>query len=174
AELSAALEVFPKLRLQGLILRQVAAVYANLRVQLTHALDEIGLCRQHLLARARLLRTEDEHDRVTGAVSGYLLPPGCASIDEAADQLVATVTVDERRELDHRVQEHLEAEFGGLATACLTPDGPAKLTARVREAAAAVLAPRAGEENAGTAFLAYYAGPTHAARALADAHTAAV
>src|SRR5439155_27304085 len=92
----------------------------------------------------------------------------------AADQLVAMVTVDERRELDHRVQEHLEAEFGGLATACLTPDGPAKLTARVREAAAAVLAPRAGEENAGAAFLAHYAGPTQAARALADAHTAAV
>src|SRR5439155_8240220 len=32
----------------------------------------------------------------------------------------------------------------------------------------------AGEENAGAAFLAYYAGPTQAARALADAHTAAV
>jgi len=173
AELSTALEAFPKLRLQGLVLRQVAAVYAALRVQLTHALDEIGLCRQHLLARARVLRTEDEHDRVTGAISGYLLPPGCASIDEAADQLVAGITVDERRELDHRVQEHLEAEFGGLATACLTQDGPVKLSARVREAAAAVLVPRAGEENAGAAFLAHYTGPTNAARAIADAHTAA-
>src|SRR5206468_2570744 len=99
-----------------------------------------------------------EHDRVTGAVAGYLLPPGCTSIDEAADQLVAGVTVDERRELDHRIQEHLEAEFGGLATACLTPDGPAKLTLRVREAAAAVLTPRAGEADAAEAFLAHYAG----------------
>ncbi|HTK76799.1 MAG TPA: tubulin-like doman-containing protein, partial [Gemmataceae bacterium] len=174
AELSTALEAFPKLRLQGLILRQVAAVYAALRVQLTHALDEIGLCRQHLLSRARALRTEDEHDRVTGAVSGYLLPPGCTSIDEAADQLVASVTVDERRELDHRIQEHLESEFGGLATACLTPDGPVKLTARVREAAAAVLAPRAGEADTAAAFLAHFAGEEPAMRALADAHTAAV
>jgi hypothetical protein len=174
AELSTALEAFPKLRLQGSVLRQVAAVYAALRVQLTHALDEISLCRQHLLARARILRTEDEHDRVTGVVAGYLLPPDCSSIDEAADRLVAAITVDERRELDHRVQEHLESEFGGLATACLTPDGPAKLTVRAREAAAAVLAPRAGAADAAEAFLAHYAGQTAAARALVDAHTAAV
>src|SRR5439155_5695644 len=69
AELSAALELFPKLRLQGLVLRQVAAVYAALRVQLTHALEEIGLCRQRLTTQAKALRVEDSQDRTTGGVT---------------------------------------------------------------------------------------------------------
>jgi hypothetical protein len=175
AELSAALEMFPKLRLQGLVMRQVAAVYGALRVQLAHALEEMALCRRQLEAAAAALRAEDEQDAAADAgAAGYLLPADCGSLDEAADRLLGAVSREDRRAVDGRAQERLEAEFGGLAGACLTAgDSPTKLAARVRAAATELLAPRVGDADVTTLFLGRAADPAAARQVVADAYAAA-
>jgi hypothetical protein len=134
------------------VLRQVAAVYAALRRQLTDQVAELGLCRSRLAAVVEGLRST----RAEPATSNLLLPPGCATVTEAA----ARVThADDVRELDRQAQRHLQDSAGGLARACLTAgDLPKTLAPPLVELAKAIVDPRLNEDVAAL-FLARHPEP---------------
>src|SRR5205823_7107545 len=101
-ELADALKYFPRWRYQGLVLKQVAAVYAALRGQLAEELHEVGLCRGQLTAALTAVQARAADPPPEEA--GWLLPDGCRTADEAADRLLGGVTRDDLHDLDRRAQ----------------------------------------------------------------------
>ncbi len=140
-------------RFQGLLLRQVAAMYGVLRGQVADQFAEIGLCRERLVAVLGALRVEEAVDQPTG----LLLPPGCATIADAAGRFISEV--EDVRDLDRRAQQHLADTAGGLARSCLTTaDLPRTLGPALIELAESLLEPRMATGGAGDLFLAQHPG----------------
>jgi serine/threonine protein kinase len=176
-DLAEAARLYPRWRFQGLLYRQVAAIYRALRSQLTDELNEVGLCRALLSRVLATLKARDESDRAGDAptdAAGWLLPDGCKTLDEAVEQLLAGITRDDLRELDRRAQQMMQARAGGLARACLTAtDLPQTLGPELVALAREFLAPRLGAAGTVEAFLARHPGPA-AGTALASAWAGAV
>jgi hypothetical protein len=150
-----AVQSFPRYRYQGLVLRQVAAVYAALRRQLADQLAELGLCRTRLAAVQETIRSDSGWPATQSG--GLLLPPGCKSIAEAADRV--PVEADDLRELDRRAQRHLHDTAGGLTRACLSvSDLPRTLAPALVELAEPLVEPRLGD-GAAELFLSQHPGP---------------
>jgi hypothetical protein len=144
-----AVQTFPRCRYQGLLLRQVAAVYTALRPQMADQVGEVALCRTRLTAALENLR----RPLADPSPTGLLLPPGCTTVAEAADRIA--IGADDVRELDRRAQQYLQDSTGGLARLCLTAtDLSRTLAPTLVEMAEAVLAPRLGENGAAESFLA--------------------
>jgi hypothetical protein len=159
---------YPRRRYQGLLMRQVAAVYAVLRGQVADELAEVGLCRTRLVAVLDALRA-DEPDCPPPA--GLLLPLGCATVPAAAGRLVTGN--EDMRDLDRRAEQHLTDTAGGLARACLTAaDLPQTLCPALVELAETLLEPRLRAGGAGELFVSQHPGE-EAVTALTAAWTAA-
>jgi eukaryotic-like serine/threonine-protein kinase len=141
-------------RFQGLIMRQVAAIYGVLRSQIADQLAEIGLCRTRLAAVSAALRAEGQDEKPT---SGLLLPPDCSTAADAANQI--EIGADDLRELDRAVQRHLSDTAGGLARTCLTNEDLSQSLGPVLiNLADSVLASRLGADCAAELFLARHPG----------------
>jgi hypothetical protein len=146
------LRSYPRWRYQGLLLRQIAAVYVALRRQLADQIAELGLCRTRLVAMLDAVKAPAPDP----TPSNWLLPPGCATVVDAAERLAHP---DDVRELDRRAQHHLQESAGGLARACLTAGDLSKaLGPALVELAEAIVEPRRGDDAAAL-FLARHPGP---------------
>jgi serine/threonine protein kinase len=153
ADPAEAVRSYPRLRYQGLLMRQVAAVYAVLRGQVADELAEVGLCRTRLVAVLDALRVE----QTATAPAGLLLPPGCATVAEAASQLMTGA--EDVRDLDRRAQQYLTDTVGGLARACLTTvDLPRTLGPALVELAETFVEPRLNNTGPGDLFLSRHPG----------------
>jgi hypothetical protein len=143
-------------RYQGMVLRQLAAGYAVLRRQLHDQMAEVNLCRTKLATVGDALRTAES----AGPPSpGLLLPPDCPTVAAAAERV--PISPDDVRELDRRIQQHLQ-DAGGLARTCLTAaELPASLGPPLCDLAATLLEPRLAG-GAAELFLAHQPDPAAA------------
>src|SRR5262249_52861475 len=102
AEVAERLQLYPKGRLQALGVRHVAALCTDLKGRLHDQLREVDFCRQRLGELRRVF--EQPESGPAAADEELLLPPGCDSVEEAAEQVLALVTPDDLRALDRRLQ----------------------------------------------------------------------
>jgi serine/threonine protein kinase len=101
-------------------LRQVCALYAHLRGQLTESLQQVDFCRQRLIELSRVFEEIGQAAVSDAPVPGNcLMPTGCSSPEDALRRLLNNLTTTDRKRLDHQVQDILQEKFGGLAQVCL-------------------------------------------------------
>ncbi len=173
AELADALRDFPRAQARGLQLKAATRVYRKLRDVLVALLAEVAGCRQRLEAGVPELGVEAEA-AADAALPGEFLPAGCDGTEEAAQHFLKSLTDDDFTDLDLRVQEGLERNFGGLYQACLnSTEGHAGVFKVLREQTRAYLESRLGEVDFAGMLFAHFGGPSHAAAGLASAYESA-
>jgi serine/threonine protein kinase len=150
---------YPKARYHALVLHNVNRLYVGLRGQLSDQLREVGFCRQRLGELANLLQPANQPASDPAPASRMLLPAGCASLDDALEQLDKDVTHDELLALDQQVQLLIRQQYRALVNVCMGS------SAMVRTLAPAMLA-RARE------FLGPRIGSTSVAELLLNPHSA--
>jgi hypothetical protein len=115
------LRVYPKWRYQSLVLQRVGTIYVSLRGQLSDQLREINFCRARLGELLRSFEDPYREGRTSETACGHsVFPAGCRTLRDAVQQLLDTISPDELRDLDAKVQAVIQQEFQGLAHLCLT------------------------------------------------------
>ena len=144
-ELLELMRQYPKARYHALVLTHINRLYVGLRGQLSDQLREIGFCRQRLGELSHLVApTADATLQVTRAAR-VLLPVGCATLEDALEQLDRDVKREDLLALDQQIQALVRQNYRALVTVCMGSSAmvrslaPAML-ARTRE----FLAPRFG------------------------------
>jgi serine/threonine protein kinase len=159
------IRTYPTWRYQSLILRQVCRVYTHLRTALGDQLRELQFCRQRLediLARFR----KDAPDALPPA-DRILLPSGVASVEAAATTLQSSITTDDLRAFDKRLQTQIEREFNALFNVCLSSVSMlGSLEETIEGQAKAFLAGRLGDASLSQMFMAKFADRGAAAQAI--------
>jgi hypothetical protein len=137
AELVELLRSFVKCRYQGMVLRQVTALYVSLRGQLSDQIREVGYCRQRLVELLDLLedeaRTRGGTDKPPAAAAArptapetppsggrFLFPEGCLTVEEAIAKLEGEVRPEGLQEFDQRMQAVIRNQFRALVHVCMT------------------------------------------------------
>ena len=118
AEFNEALDRYPHAQIQKLCYGAASAVYKTIRHELTMLHQDVTNCRRKL---ERVLPQFHEAATVIALdqSSHDLLPPGCATTEDAAQTFLASLTDDDLIELEGRIQVRLEEAYGGLYQACL-------------------------------------------------------
>ena len=156
---------YPTWRYQSLILRQVCRVFTQLKTALADQLRELSFCRQRLediLGRFR----KDVPDGLPSA-ERVLLPSGVASLDAAANDLQASITTDDLRAFDKRLQAQIEREFNALFNVCLSSISMlGSLEETIEEQAKGFLSSRLGDADLAKMFMAKFADRGAATQAI--------
>jgi hypothetical protein len=130
AEILDLLRTYPRQRYQSVVLESAVSVYRSLLANTPEYLREVNFCR---------LRLGDITETILGplaqpaddAAPGHaVLPPGCKTLDDAADRFVAGLTPDAVHEFEQGMQAQLHKHFRGLVKICLDNNPP---TAAVRD-----------------------------------------
>jgi hypothetical protein len=81
---------------------------------------EMNFCRQRLdLVLGQFVEKTPAHIEAYMGPSKAILPPGCKTIDEAAEQLAQKLAPPDLQELDSRVQVQINRQFKTLSAFCL-------------------------------------------------------
>ncbi len=154
AEVLELLQAYPKWQFQSLVLHQASSAFLSLRGHLSDEAREINFCRVRLTELQRLLETP------TGAVESepragrLLLPSGCKDLNQAVDELLASVGPEALLELDRRMQHAIKQEFTALVHICLASANLLKnVEATIMRAAEQFAGQLLGETNAADVFL---------------------
>jgi hypothetical protein len=148
-------------------------VYTRLVETLVARLNDLGHCRRrleeyrdHLIAEAEApLPPADPND---------LLPPGCGSVEEAAQRYLASLDDQDLNELEQRFQRRVSEELGGLFEGCTnSAEGPEVVFRLLRDTARDYLTERLGEVDIAGMMKAKFGPPAAVAEALDRAFAAA-
>ena len=114
------MRVYPRQRYRLMVLQAVLAVYRSLLGNLPEYLRDVGYCRVRLeeIASALAKPASDKPEGPPGP-GLYILPPGCRTLDEAAEQFLDILTPDEIVEFDQGLQGQIRRQFRGLSNVCL-------------------------------------------------------
>ena len=172
-EFADAVRTYPAGQLKQLGARAAGRVYRKLKDVLVALLAEVTGCRQRVeVCLPDLAAAADAP--APPAAPAELLPPGCATTEDAAQAFLRSLTDDDLTDLDGAVQDGLERRFGGLYQACLnSTDGPAGLLAVIREQTRHFLDRRLGEVDMAAMLFARFGGPEGTAAELARVYAAA-
>ena len=155
AAVAEAIRTYPTWRYQSLILRQVCRVYAQLKTHLGDQLRELQFCRQRLeeiMARFRKVQPD-----ALPATDRILLPSGVASVEAAAHSLQSSITTEDLRGFDKRLQVQIEREFNALFNVCLSSVSMlGNLEETIEDQAKAFLADRLGDADLAQMFQARF------------------
>ena len=125
--------VYPKWRLQNLVLQRVVGVFISLRGELSDQLRELNFCRGRLGDLQKTLQSTDADPLFEEelAVQHTLFPGNCHSLREATEVILGAITPEEIQGLDHQMQAVLRDRFSALSHVCLSSSN---LIPSVREA----------------------------------------
>jgi hypothetical protein len=114
------LRKYARWRWQALQLTQTAAAFLCLRGHLSDELRELGFCRVRMGELQRGFEALRQKDPEAPPASGQLLlPPGCNTLAQAVEQVLASAGTDTLLELDREMEEMLRGKFGSLVQVCL-------------------------------------------------------
>ncbi len=171
AELGEALRQYPRVRFQAITFRQLVGIYQTVRDELGGQVADVAVARQRLALAAASV-PDDLPD--APASLRRLMPPGCATVGEAAERFLKVLADDDLAAIDRRVQAVIESEAGGLFQLCLnSSSGVEGAIAVVFEEARAHLDARLGEVGLAAMFAERFRTPQQAERAIEQAYQAA-
>jgi serine/threonine protein kinase len=120
AELPELVRSFTKCRYQSLILQSVGALYLRLRGYLSDQMREIGYCRHRLSELADLIKASRASSlSLCEASNQVLLPPGCATVEDAVRQLQTGISPEDLLAFDQQAQALVRKEFRALVHVCM-------------------------------------------------------
>jgi serine/threonine protein kinase len=118
AEVLDLLRQYPRKRLQLHILDMVLSVYRKLLGNAPEYLREINFCRATLAdMHGTLGVTGPTADDLAGGK--LILPDGCATLDDAADQFLAGLAPEDLLAFEQSLQKEITRKFRGLGSICL-------------------------------------------------------
>lgn len=121
-ELVTLLKSFAKARFQSLILFHVNRLYVSLRGFLSDQIREVEFCRTNLRELARTFAAPlAQGASASAAYEQYLLPVGCAKLDDAVAKLDKEIGPDKVAVFDQRIQELVRRQFHALVQVCTGP-----------------------------------------------------
>lgn len=115
------LRLYPRKRLQLHVLDMALSVYRRLLGGTPEYLREINFCRSTLNDMHAVLGRGTPPRDVSGAPGKMILPDGCADLDAAADQFLASLAPEELLAFDQGLQKAITRKFRGLGNICLKP-----------------------------------------------------
>ncbi|HVK11101.1 MAG TPA: tubulin-like doman-containing protein [Gemmataceae bacterium] len=141
-----AVRAYPTWRYQSIVLRQVCRVYREIRTQLGDQLRELHFCRQRLEdVTAGIQRDATE---ATPAAERILLPAEVPSLEAALDGLQKSITAEDLRTFDKKLQVQIEQEFTTLFNVVQSSvQMLSTLQTTIHDQAKNFLAPRLGAVN---------------------------
>jgi hypothetical protein len=117
AEILDLLRQYPRKRLQLHILDMVLSVYRKLLGNAPEYLREINFCRATLTdMHAALTASAPALDDAGGKL---ILPDGCATLDDAADQFLAGLAPEDLLAFEQALQKEVTRKLRGLGSVCL-------------------------------------------------------
>ncbi|WP_029629702.1 tubulin-like doman-containing protein [Zavarzinella formosa] len=150
-----AMRNYPTWRFHSLVLRQVCRIFNLAKTQLDDQLREFEFCRQRLADIMRGMLRE-RHDHVPPP-ERMLLPPGVASPEAALESLQKSITPEDVRVFDKRLQIRIEKEFTTLLNVCQSSATLlASLQSTIEDQAREFFAPRLGAANIAQMFFARF------------------
>jgi serine/threonine protein kinase len=167
-DLLAGLRNYPRWRYQLLMLRHLNRIYSRISSLLADQLREFICCKERITELIQFLERQPE--AAIPDPDSALLPPGCKSIDHAVLQLLETITPEDLRILDRRIQGQIEPRFGSLLATCISSANQLPELGRVvEEQARALVTEKLGQINVVEMFAARYNQPEAAKQALMTA-----
>jgi hypothetical protein len=116
------LRVYPKWRLQSLVLQRVTSVFVSLRGQLSDDLRELNFCRGRLGKLQEYFESEpvDELGQDDLAMARTLFPSNSRTLEEATAQMAEKFGPEQIHELDCQMQAVIRQHCSSLAHVCLS------------------------------------------------------
>ncbi|MFO0849501.1 MAG: tubulin-like doman-containing protein [Gemmataceae bacterium] len=130
-----AFKLYPVAKLRHAVTAAALGVYKNLLGTVPDFVRDVTQCRGRLAEMAGQVAAGGEGSGDPGPAT-LLLPAGCETVEEAADQFLTALTPDDFLEFDQAVQQEVKRRFRGVASVCQkparVPDFLALLTAEAR------------------------------------------
>jgi hypothetical protein len=121
-EVADAIRQFGTCRIQAVILKEVVAIYKNLKGTLRSFLNDASACRQRLEAELTRLVTVDS-SICRPRSPNELLPAGCPSVEAAVQSFVSSLNDDDLNLVEQRIQASVIERYDGVFNACLNTTG---------------------------------------------------
>jgi serine/threonine protein kinase len=155
-ELVDTLRLFPRLRLEALLVEAVVTVLRSLLDHTPDYLREVAYCRERLAdLPARLPAGEGGSVAALGP-GRVIIASGSQTLDDAAQELAYDLSPEELEAFDQAAGDHIRAQFGALASACGEGGDRQALCALLVRQARAFLEDRLGKTDSASMFLAAY------------------
>jgi serine/threonine protein kinase len=169
AELAEAIRIYPTSRYESLIIRQACRILQTGKVQLADQLRDLNFCRQRLEEVMKSF-LDDRRDAFP-TMERTLLPQGVSSATVAATRLQDSISSEDLRAFDKKLQVRIEQEFTALFNVCLSSMNMlGSLQATIEEQAKSFLAPRLGEADLGKMFCDKFSNGNSASQAMRWLH----
>ncbi len=173
ADVAEAFRTFPGAQFQAGIARRAAKLFEHLKLTFAELRVQISASRQRIEVVQKLIVADLEQPSPVVDAS-YLMPPGCPTIEDAAQRYLQVLTDDDLQEIERLVQVGIEEHFGGLYQASVNSTlKPEMILDLVRAKARLHLNARLGEVDLGGMFKAKWDGQAEATRAIAEAYRTA-
>jgi tRNA A-37 threonylcarbamoyl transferase component Bud32 len=158
---------YPVARVAGIVQRRASEVALAIVNDLGEQLNEIRFCRQRL---DELIGTFQAERELPTSGTGLIFPNDCSSLDDAADRLVASLTEEDFRELDQKMQRLVQSQFSALVQICLsTSNVMGTLAPAMRKIAQQFVQARIPDANAAELFRDRHPDPDDYRRAVVAA-----
>ena len=158
---------YPRLRLKLAILDRSAAFYRTLLIQCPEFVREVATCRTKLEEiSAKIAGESVAMGRGTDEPSAVILPPGCLSLDDAADEFLNALPSDEILAFEQELQHKTTRKFRGIVNVCVKPEFEEGFTRLISKYAFDFLEPRVEKADPAALFFRYKEGRTETAQEL--------
>jgi serine/threonine protein kinase len=121
AEVIELLRSYPRKRLQLHVLDFVLAIFRKMLGNTPEYLREINFCRSTLADMHAALARAVPVSADGGGTGKLILPEGCSTLDEAADQFLASLAPEDLLAFEQTLQKEVSRKFKGLGGVCLKP-----------------------------------------------------
>ncbi|MFM8271071.1 MAG: tubulin-like doman-containing protein, partial [Gemmata sp.] len=122
AEVLEQLRAYARKRLQLHVLDLSLAAFRKLAGNAPEFLREINFCRSALTdMQAALAPAPGTAETGDGTPGKPILPDGCKSLDDAADNFLASIASEDLVAFDQTLQKEIARKFRGLGNVCLEP-----------------------------------------------------
>lgn len=173
-ELSEALRDYPDGGYEAVVNKHLCGVYTRLIASLVARLNDLGNCRRRLEEYRDHLVTEAETP-LPPVDPDHLLPPGCTSVEEAAQRYLTSLDDHDLNELEQRFQRQVSETLGGVFEACVnSADGPEVMYRLLRDTARDYLTERLGEVDIAGMMRSKFGPPAMVTEAVDKAFVAAL
>jgi serine/threonine protein kinase len=169
ADLLEALRTYPARRLRLAEVDATLSLYRHLLGNIPEYLRDVALCRNRLGDMGQALGAQSAGDPNPGP-GKMLLPDGCPTLDDAADQFLAGLPPEDILTFDQTFQKDAAKKFRGVVAVCLKPDKVPTFLDFLTGKARAFLDERLERTDPATMILRWRGEGTEARKLLADGY----
>jgi hypothetical protein len=168
-----AIRDYPAKRLRQTQLDATLAVYRTVLGNLPEYARDVNYCRTRLGELGQTLGGAEQVQSPDSGLSTLLLPQGCNTLDEVADQFIGAIPPDDILAFDQELQTEIKRRVRGVVSVCLKPHRSSDFLALLMARARTFLDERLGHADPAAMFLAQRGDGPDALKLLAEGYDSA-